>query len=1186
MSLPIGSCSALSQDNVSLQFTNYADKVLSELHTNVERRIQGVEALGVAVTSYAKSSNSKWPLVTVPDFDILGASARAIANASYVFMFPVVTNAQRNAWETYSVENQGWLSQPSEVWDDANASQTMNSTVDMSANANGNESTSAPSGIYGEIYEFSIDGPAQSKGPGPFLPFWQMSPPNSIPSTVINFNAISLPDVRNSVYAVLRSKKAVMSELIDYQVNISDYKDYGQDFHRKPKSEPTNNIQYPVFDSFTRNRSLVAILTLDFTWGAILEGLLPDGANGVDIVIENACNQAMTYRLNGPEATYLGTGDLHDRSFDGMEATLSLNQDITTGPNGVELNTMYCPYIVLAYPSREFHNEYITNKPIVMTVIVVAIFVFTSLVFFTYDRLVERRQTKVMKTAVRSSRIVSSLFPSNVRDRLFQINEPGQPDAVGMRKSLALSSRKGDGWRLTADSPKHLLKIFLSSNDGDEPGRALMSDHINVARPIADLFPNTTVLFADISGFTAWSSAREPSQVFTLLETVYNAFDKIAKRKGVFKVETIGDCYMAVTGLPEPQEDHAVIMAKFAQDCLVKMDEVTRKLEVTLGPDTAELSVRIGIHSGPVTAGVLRSEKSRFQLFGDTVNTASRMESTGLKNKIQISQETADLLCAAGKRDWIAPRGDRVFAKGKGELSTFWLASKRTTQSIGRATASSVATPDMTVSMEDCMTISSSECVDDIQYESQKERVKSDIAAKQSKLKRLIKWNVEVLLQPLKAIVAHRDPKRRGPLEKVDHQASTRVLVGHSQNDGRNRPMTLLDEVVEIVTLPPFDRKRTKRMLGAEMIELDLAVNNQLLDYVSSIASLYQDNPFHNFEHASHVTMSANKLLQRIVAPKDAECSSKEKSQPQQQQHRRQHEISSDLHETTFGIASDPLVQFAILFAALIHDVDHPGVPNRELVEMKTEVAVRYQNKSVAEQNSVDVAWNLLMTTKYDELRNCIAGTNEELLRFRQLVVNLVMATDVLDKQLQELRKSRWSKAFPDLAASNDDGGSQDESQYHQFSTLDVANRKATIVMEHIIQASDVAHTMQHWQMFSKWNERLFREVYMRYLSGGGDEDMDPSLVWYQRELDFFDNYVISLANKLKECGVFGVSGDEYLTYALENRQEWDQKGESVVHSMVMSCQQEVEENGTLKSYRRLCEPQAGKLEAHTSCFQ
>ena len=143
-------------------------------------------------------------------------------------------------------------------------------------------------------------------------------------------------------------------------------------------------------------------------------------------------------------------------------------------------------------------------------------------------------------------------------------------------------------------------------------------------KPIADLFPETTIMFADISGFTAWSSTREPSQVFTLLEAIYADFDAIAKRRHVFKVEVVGDCYVAVAGLPDPRPDHALVMAKFAYDCLNKMGEVIHKLEVELGPDTAELSLRVGLHSGPVVAGVLRGDKSRFQLFGDTVSIFCR----------------------------------------------------------------------------------------------------------------------------------------------------------------------------------------------------------------------------------------------------------------------------------------------------------------------------------------------------------------------------------------------------------------------------------------------------------------------------------------------------------------------------------------------------------------------------------
>ena len=179
-----------------------------------------------------------------------------------------------------------------------------------------------------------------------------------------------------------------------------------------------------------------------------------------------------------------------------------------------------------------------------------------------------------MNAAVRSGAIVSSLFPSTVRHRLYEEAEEKAANDARLQK-----------WIRTEDV------------DTD----AIATDDVIAykARPIADLFPETTILFADIAGFTAWSSAREPHQVFQLLETLYRAFDEIARRRGVFKVETIGDCYVAVAGLPEPRRDHAVVMVRFAK--------------VSLGPSTSNLDMRFGLHSGSVTAGVLRGERSRFQ---------------------------------------------------------------------------------------------------------------------------------------------------------------------------------------------------------------------------------------------------------------------------------------------------------------------------------------------------------------------------------------------------------------------------------------------------------------------------------------------------------------------------------------------------------------------------------------------
>lgn len=240
------------------------------------------------------------------------------------------------------------------------------------------------------------------------------------------------------------------------------------------------------------------------------------------------------------------------------------------------------------------------------------------------------------------------------------------------------------------------------------------------------------------------------------------------------------------------------------------------------------------------------------------------------------------------------------------------------------------------------------------------------------------------------------------------------------------------------------------------------------------------------------------------------------------------------LCDSSYGITSDPLTQFACTFSALVHDAGHTGVTNAVLIKENSSLASTYKGKSVAEQNSVDMAWGALAMPEYEQLRSCIFVNKDELRRFRQLLVNSVIATDIFDKEQGALRKKRWNKAF--------EGHSTESAR-------NIMDRKATIVIEHLIQTSDVAHTMQHFTINVKWNSLLFQETYKAYLARRTDSD--PSEGWYQGELWFFDNYVIPLAKKLQECGVFGVSGDEYLNYAIENRREWEAKGEHIVRMIV-----------------------------------
>ncbi|WP_413168218.1 adenylate/guanylate cyclase domain-containing protein [Capilliphycus salinus ALCB114379] len=183
---------------------------------------------------------------------------------------------------------------------------------------------------------------------------------------------------------------------------------------------------------------------------------------------------------------------------------------------------------------------------------------------------------------------------------------------------------------------------------------------------IADRFEQATILFADITDFTGLASQISPTELVSLLNQIFSSFDRLAERHGLEKIKTIGDAYMVVGGLPKPREDHALAIAEMALDMQQEIYQFKRE-------DNQILNIRIGINTGPVVAGVIGLKKFSYDLWGDAVNIASRMESHGKVGEIQVSASTYELL----KHKYILEKRGIVKVKGRGEMITYWLKSRQ-----------------------------------------------------------------------------------------------------------------------------------------------------------------------------------------------------------------------------------------------------------------------------------------------------------------------------------------------------------------------------------------------------------------------------------------------------------------------------------------------------------------------------
>lgn len=469
------------------QFSNSAREISRLTEENVKSTIGQVHSLSVMVTSIAMSNNATWPYVSVPHFARRAREAEELTGIELLLFAPIVPHDEREDWERYAWEHQVWIDQDLKV--------------------SGHQETDVGK-ISKRIYTdtenaTSNDGPHVYKDG--YVPIWQLGPvPRN--ASVINLDLNRHPSFRSTIYHGMASRHAMLSGMVDLNFLLENSL-LQHDLDLQPRSY----ILEPVFSDFedTVDSEVTGFFVADLQWGSFFVDLLPTTASGVLVVVHDTCGDTFSYMVDGPNATFLNSSYVPDAKFAALEERHEFAAFMRE-----DADNHSCQYYLSISPTDDFVRRYQTNEPAIYTTVVVLIFCLTGLVFALYDYFVHVRQEKLHATAKRTNEIVASMFPKEFQKRVM-------------------------------DDAKDKATTTLNKYAPTEvPGLGGLGHEIFKTKPIADLFNEVTVMFADIVGFTAWSSVREPCEVFTLLETIFHEYDVIASQRKVFKVsrDSKGEC--------------------------------------------------------------------------------------------------------------------------------------------------------------------------------------------------------------------------------------------------------------------------------------------------------------------------------------------------------------------------------------------------------------------------------------------------------------------------------------------------------------------------------------------------------------------------------------------------------------------------------------------------------------------
>jgi hypothetical protein len=289
------------------RFSGDATKVFEAVGGSLDFSLGAVDSFVVGLVSFARYANLTWPFVTVPDYGVKAAKLRGLSKAFSVGHYLLVTTEKRADWEKYSIENDAWVKEGLEA-------------QKKDTNFHGKILTDY------EAYGYIHGNAGPSEGPGPFFPFWQSAPVVPVYSPY-NWDGATYTALASALPQLLEDKQVVISRVTNLPdsddlaavTEAEENSDWAKGYigEDEDPSEPMSEIFYPIIaDSDEGNETVVGVYSISIFWRHLITNILPPDSDGIVVVFENACNQTFTYEINGPEAHYLGPGDLHDEKYD------------------------------------------------------------------------------------------------------------------------------------------------------------------------------------------------------------------------------------------------------------------------------------------------------------------------------------------------------------------------------------------------------------------------------------------------------------------------------------------------------------------------------------------------------------------------------------------------------------------------------------------------------------------------------------------------------------------------------------------------------------------------------------------------------------------------------------------------------------------------------------------------------